>query len=79
MVRAKFKVDEITFFASGVGKLVLQPVTGGSEENEKFFKYTPGGKIELHVVAPETLKMFEVGVEYYIDFTPATEAVAISE
>lgn len=77
MVRAKFKVDEISFFASGTGKLVLQPVTGGSEENEKFFKYTPGGKIELHVVAPATLKMFEVGQEYYVDFTIAPELVKI--
>lgn len=69
-VRAKFKVEMITHNTSGA-IITLFPVTSGSEENREFFKYTPGGKIELSTVNPEAAKQFTPGKEFYIDFTPA--------
>lgn len=54
--------------------IVLSPVYGNvdaSEENKKFWQYTPSGRIELGTVNPTAWKQFELGKEYYIDFTPA--------
>lgn len=65
-VRAKFicsyKKDDYINFA---------PVYSGSEENKEFFKATPGGEIRLFVVNAAAMEQFELGQEYYIDFTPA--------
>lgn len=71
--RAKFKCLEVAKregwgSAPFVFSATLQPVTGGSPENEKFYAATPGGKIELGTVRGDH---FEVGKTYYVDFTPA--------
>jgi hypothetical protein len=71
MVRAKMKVDAVTYAAGEMCTVVLSPVINGSDENKTFYKFTPGGKVEMQVVAPETAKQFEPGKEYYVDFTPA--------
>lgn len=68
MVRAKFKVDETSKNVYNE-KVILSPVSSGSRENEDFFKTTPSGKIELWVKNPEVMKQFEVGKQFYIDFT----------
>ena len=72
-VRAKFKVQEISqrdgYQPTHVIK--LYPVTNGSPENESFYRFTPSGLIELAVVNDQTAKNFELGKEYYVDFTPA--------
>ena len=74
-VRAKFKcVAEKKYEGWGseprpfLYDYEFQAVTSGSDENKAFFAATPTGNIHLH-----TLKagMFEVGKEYYIDFTEA--------
>ena len=71
MVRAKFNVAEITKYGNGGGgKVVLNAVLGHSEENKKFWQYTPSGKIEIWIDNPEAFKAFEFG-EYYVDFTKA--------
>lgn len=70
-VRAKMRCESVTNRVNG-SDILLQPVTGGSKENESFYKYTPGGKIELSTVNPEAAKGFVPGQEYYVDFTPAT-------
>lgn len=69
MMRAKFKLQELTRYEGGNGKLVFQAVTSGSKENDEFFKYTPSGKIEMTLVSGKVLDMLEAGGEYYIDFT----------
>jgi hypothetical protein len=51
-------------------KLVFSPVVGTTEENKTFWKWTPSGKIEMNVLNPEAANQFEVGKEYYVDFTP---------
>ena len=70
MVRAKFNVAEIAKYGNGNGKVVLNAVTGGTKENESFWRYTPSGKIEIWIDNPEAFKAFEFG-EYYVDFTKA--------
>ena len=70
MVRAKFKCDFVQKFED-TAIVSLLPVTNGSEENKKFYKWTPGGSIGLNVVSHETANRFVPGKEYYVDFTEA--------
>lgn len=49
----------------------MSPVYDGNEENKKFFKYTPGGELDLYVVNPEFAECIKMGKTYYIDITPA--------
>lgn len=56
--------------------LVLNPVYGNGDpnhENSKFWDATPGGELRLNVVNPAAVAQFELGKEYYIDFTPVTQ------
>jgi hypothetical protein len=72
MVRAKFVCTLKSIDSDGVtGRIQLYPVMDGSEENKDFFKYTPGGHIDLQVMNPLAVEQFEAGKEYYVDFTPA--------
>lgn len=78
-VRAKFVCVEVKKTTGGTyderGKYVpgvlhgyrFNPVSGNSEENKKFFSSTPSGVVELHSVRDD---LFELGKEYYLDFTP---------
>lgn len=68
MVRAKFKCTEKKIKEVGE-EVVLQPVTSGSNENESFYKHTPYGAIALGILNADASKEFEVGKEYYVDFT----------
>jgi len=76
-VRAKFKVASVTLqphwdIAKGLTHTIkLQPVTTGSDENKAFYAATPSGQIELSILNDEIGKQFEIGSEYYIDFTKA--------
>ena len=77
-VRSKFKVSSIKRekhwderVKSEIQTIELHPVTGGSPENQAFFDSTPSGSIHLGTVNEESGKTFELGAEYYIDFTKA--------
>ena len=83
MVRAKFKVTQIAMQphwdkskGKKVGTITLQPVTGGSPENEAFYAATPGGSITLSTVNEEALEKFELDGEYYVDFEKAERNTA---
>jgi hypothetical protein len=65
-VRAKFKCH-----SNANGIVSLWPVMDGSEENKAFWDATPGGQITLTITNPAAKEQFEVGQEYYVDFTPA--------
>ncbi len=54
-------------------RAVAQLITEGSEENKTFYAYTPGGSLELNCLNEPAAKFFEVGKEYYLDFTEATQ------
>lgn len=68
-VRAKFIVTEKTESQPGVS-VKLHPVTGGSKENETFYKYTPAGSTELSTINKTAADAFVVGTECYVDFSP---------
>lgn len=75
-VRAKFKVQSITTSArwsgpGNMGTVKLSPVSGGSEENKKFYEASPAGSIELGTINEAALAQFVIGQEFYVDFTPA--------
>lgn len=70
-VRAKFKVESKADHAGGFSSVTLNPVTGGSEENKEFYKWSPGGEIKLNTINPTAANAFIVGKEYYVDFTLA--------
>lgn len=74
MVRAKFWCASVNDSESSTeepkGKTItLNPVTSGSEENEQFYKMTPAGQVILTTVNEEAAASFEVGKEYFVDFT----------
>lgn len=76
MVRAKFYVTSVE--PNGAEKeedqgstVSLSPVMTGSEENENFYKWTPGGNIVLSTINKAAADQFKVGMEFYVDFTPA--------
>ena len=69
MVKAKFNVTELTKYGNGGGgKVKLSPVTGNTEENKEFWKYTPSGSIEMYIDNPEAFKEFEDLGEFYVTF-----------
>jgi len=72
MIRAKFEVTTKLEKVDGF-EVELIPVSTGSKENEKFYKYTPYGKLSLGLVSGDTADMLEVGKEYYIDISEAKE------
>lgn len=76
MVRAKFECthnnavsDPQLPFPSYV--VVFSPVTGGSEENDKFYNSTPYGDLTFGNVSKEVSEQFSIGQEYYIDVIDA--------
>jgi hypothetical protein len=50
-------------------RVVLQPVAGPG--NETWSKWTPSGKLEMTITNPEAVAQFEVGKDYFVDFTLA--------
>lgn len=80
-VRAKFYVTAITQTKSNwngqdgeiLTTVKLAPVSGGSEENKQFFRWSPAGSIDLGTVNPAVVAQMHIGDEFYVDFTPAKE------
>lgn len=89
-VRAKFRCDSITHLITHIydddlkqavptpaRSIKMSPVYGNGDpnhENSKFWKASPGGSLSLDVVNADAVDQFEVGKEYYLDFTPANPA-----
>ena len=71
-MRCKFKLDSKTESQSG-HSLSFTAVTGGSDDNKAFFKWTPSGKLDVSIVNPEIAEQVTVGAEYYLDITPAAK------
>lgn len=77
-VRAKFKVEVVSrreHWDKDKGELIsvkLAPVHGdGNPENEAFYAATPSGEIKMEMLNQAAGEQFELGAEYYIDFTRA--------
>lgn len=66
-VRAKFFVAEVGKTQYG-GKVVLRPVTRG-EDNKAWASATPSGECVMTIKNELALQVFDVGDEFYVDFT----------
>ena len=66
----KFRCLSVQPQADG-SQIKLQAVTGGSAENDQFFKYTPNGSIDMGVVNPDAAEYFESSAEYIVTFEKA--------
>jgi len=54
--------------------IVMHPVSANNDpnhENSKFWAASPTGELKLGTINPEAWKQFEIGKEYYLDFTSA--------
>ena len=54
--------------------VILAPVYAPNDpqsENGQFWEATPSGEIKLSINNPGGAEVFEIGREYYVDFTPA--------
>jgi hypothetical protein len=72
-IRAKFTVQFNRVNSSTqVADVVLSPVLATTEENLAFWEATPAGQISLQITNPKAAAQFEVGTDFYIDFTPVT-------
>jgi hypothetical protein len=70
--RCKFQCVSKTITGAGenqTNQFVFTPVTGGSDENKSFWKWTPSGKLEFNCLNKEV--DFEIGKSYYLDISPA--------
>lgn len=68
MVRAKFVCIGKEPMDGGE-KIMLEAVTHGSAENDKFFRYTPCGRVEIGTINEKAAQQFILGNEYFVDFT----------
>ncbi len=42
-----------------------------AEENKRFFASTPSGSVEFGTINADAAAQFDLGAEFYVDFTPA--------
>ena len=74
-VRAKFFVKQIINYHNGdptsdqAGEVVLGPVY--DDDDNEWSKWTPQGEIKMTITNPAALDAFELGGQYFVDFTPA--------
>lgn len=79
MVRAKFKVNSYETRLDRQEELrtiKLSAVTGhagDSEENKKYFKYTPWGEISLGTLNKNAWQQLPLGAEVYVELIGSTE------
>ena len=71
-MRAKMKVTAVEpqLKMSAVCKNDGYPADG-SDENNTFAKWTPSAELVMSVTNPALAGKFEVGQEFYVDFTKA--------
>lgn len=71
-VRAKFYVQSITRHAynPGAAEIKLSAVTRG-QDNKSWSSATPMGSLTMSVLNESATAQFELGEEYYLDFSKA--------
>jgi hypothetical protein len=74
-VRAKFVCTEKTETKDGY-RIKAQPVYAGSEENDKYFKFTPSGNLDLGTINEAAAAEYKPGQEFYLDMTQAVPVEA---
>lgn len=68
-VRAKFRCVRREY--PGGVKLSAVYSEDPEHENKKFWDATPSADLEMWISNPRAAEFFELGAEYYLDFTPA--------
>lgn len=61
-----------------VWTIIMNPVYGNNDphhENSKFWDASPSGQLMLGTVNSDAVDYFELGEEYYIDFSKCKEVV----
>jgi hypothetical protein len=80
-MRAKLKVTNITTYESStaigvtfnaVCKKEAYPSDGIDEDNT-FARWTPSAELKMQIANPDLIDKFELGQEFYVDFTPAVK------
>lgn len=76
-MRAKLRVNDVEPYDGGEN-LSFSAVSKsepydekGSDENNTYASFTPMAELKMTVNNPNLLGKFEVGQEFYVDFTPA--------
>jgi hypothetical protein len=73
MVRCKFACISKEVSGSGRADIALAAVYSGSLENEEFWAVTPAGNVIFFAVNEQAAVLFDVGSEYYADFSLAVD------
>ena len=78
-VRAKFRVHNIGVNSWGT-RVQMSPVYSDdpSSENKRFWDATPSGDLDITIKNEAAAALFQLHKEYYMDFTPAEEAPAVT-
>lgn len=75
MVRAKMRVTRVpeTCGVSGPKldgqQIELMPVYDDKGPNKTWSKWTPSGKVEMHITNPDAFQQFKLGGTFFVDFT----------
>lgn len=78
-VRAKFRCNSITIHEGDTREYSFSAVYGkDGTDNAQWSKWTPNGSLKMTINNPACFDKFEVGKEYYLDFTQAEEAEAVT-
>ncbi|RWC25938.1 MAG: hypothetical protein EOS27_27145 [Mesorhizobium sp.] len=77
-MRAKMQVQEIKRYAANdvikaVAVAAKSYPADGSDEDNTYARFSPGGTLELTIANPVLLGKIEPGQKFYLDFTPAAD------
>ena len=70
-MRCKVSCGAKIDLGNGGFALSFYAVYSGSEENDKYFKAIPSATILIQTINEKAAANFEIGKQYYIDFSPA--------
>jgi len=77
-VRAKLHLKSETTYEWGGKKLTFETRYDNSiPEDRRFQKATPTGSIDMHIDNPAALEQFKLGSDYYVDFSPVPDPLAV--
>lgn len=68
-MRAKFYCDKVDDSGYGLQVELSAVVSDENLENQDFNEATPNGQLSMQIDNPKAVGFFEVGKEYYLDFT----------
>lgn len=73
-VRAKFRCNSITDFGGSSKTIAFMAIYApdANGEDAGFTKATPWGEIKMSVDNPAAAVQFEIGKDYYVDFSSAS-------